>query len=751
MKNIKMFSILTCAAAVIALTFSSLIPTAAIANDKVKAKSTSSAKSDKTSKPLKVKAKKPKRFTNKEKFDLCAKIKKSVVLVTFEVSHDKKGEAPDVLGNCPENVGTLLEEERPLEIPAYVLSNNQVFIDDPNIPARYIKSIFVKHGGKKIKAKYEKYFIFGDYAILKLEKPLKNVTPLKFDAKAKGANYAFNSFRWDTRWCYNLENFKKNPLYFSSGERIISKESGYFILNRKGVSAGFSIRSLIPENYNWKGSPLKSKDAITVDNWKKIVAQTKKTVKKNIYFATLYFRSPKKQQEHSDYSDDSTEVETLAIKSPIENMVVILSEFKAKRTARLEKIILKVHQPDGSIKKVNAKFRGSLKDYGCFVATTEETLPGGKLNWAKPDTSFKALRHLQPGVQIRMQGNSLEYFYHRLRITGVNIGWKNHIYPRLSEQLSTYTLLFSKDGKSLDTLPVSRRIPDTDTSAWGSSGSSPKQTFASDLAAVFKDLDKNVDKSNIPLSEEKEKRLAWMGLILQPMDYELARMMKITDETNDGSSGAMVSYVYPGSPADKAGIKAGDFILRLNVEGKKEPVDISVSDPVRFSTYFWDRFDDIPESYYDRFPSPWIPIENDFTSMLTNLGIGKKFTAEFIINGKKVKKDFVVTECPKHYGIAKSYKSKPLGVTVKNITPELRRYFQMKKDSNGIIISNIKPGTIASVAGLKPFEIITEINNKPIKSVEDFEKIISKGGNFNFAVKRWIKGRMVKVEIPETK
>ena len=764
MKKIKLFSTITCAAIVFALAFANLNSTATATPVLTGTPPTMSKKASlKDSKPLDQDAKdfkkikdqiakiskklKAKPFSTKQKLNLLKKLSKSLVFVNFEVSYDKKGEAPDVLGCIPESVSTLLDEDRPLQIPAYALSSDRLLIEDPNIPARYLKSIFLEHNGEKIKVSYEKFFIFGDYAIMKLAKPVKGLTPIKFSAKAKKAKFILGTSRWDDRRSFSFTTLMTRCMFLDSGEKILTRTPDGIVFNKNGVSAGLICRSVIPENYKWKGSPLKHKDVMTVKAWEKIAAQTSKTVLNNVYFATVHFRSPKKQQEHSDYSDSSTRVETLAIKSPNENMVIILSEFNAKRTALMTKIVLKVTQPDGKLKKVNAKFKGSLKDYGCFVATVEEKLPGGNLNWAKPDYSFKNIDHLQPGAEIRFQGNKLEYFYHRMRITDTNIGWKNHVYPSISAELGHYTLLFSKNGKSLETLPISRRLPDTGDS-WGRGGETV-QTFASDIAKVFKNLDKHIDKSNIPLAENKEKRLAWMGLILQPMDYELARMMKITDETNGGCTGAMVSYVYPNSPAAKAGIKAGDFFLRLHVEGKKEPVDISVSEPVKFATYYWNVYDEIPESYFDEMPSPWIPIENDFTSMLTNLGIGKKFSAEFIIDGKKVKKEFKVTECPKHFGIAESFKSKALGITVKDITIELRRYFQMKADAPGVIISNIKPGTIASIAGLKPYEIITEVNGTPVKTVKEFEKLISKGGEFKFAVKRWIKGRMVKVEIPK--
>ena len=68
-----------------------------------------------------------------------------------------------------------------------------------------------------------------------------------------------------------------------------------------------------------------------------------------------------------------------------------------------------------------------------------------------------------------------------------------------------------------------------------------------------------------------ENRIAWLGVILQPLNRELARFNDLSEHTRDGKTGAMVSFVYPGSPADKAGVKVGQFLLRLRELEKDEP------------------------------------------------------------------------------------------------------------------------------------------------------------------------------------
>ena len=55
---------------------------------------------------------------------------------------------------------------------------------------------------------------------------------------------------------------------------------------------------------------------------------------------------------------------------------------------------------------------------------------------------------------------------------------------------------------------------------------------------MMADLPKYVDGGNVPLSDQDENRLAWMGVALQGLDKELARANNVSDQTRDGETGA---------------------------------------------------------------------------------------------------------------------------------------------------------------------------------------------------------------------
>jgi S1-C subfamily serine protease len=51
------------------------------------------------------------------------------------------------------------------------------------------------------------------------------------------------------------------------------------------------------------------------------------------------------------------------------------------------------------------------------------------------------------------------------------------------------------------------------------------------------------------------------------------------------------------------------------------------------------------------------------------------------------------------------------------------------------------------VSGIKPYELITHINDQPVTRVEDFKKLTADGGELRLAVKRMNTGRIVTVRL----
>ena len=62
------------------------------------------------------------------------------------------------------------------------------------------------------------------------------------------------------------------------------------------------------------------------------------------------------------------------------------------------------------------------------------------------------------------------------------------------------------------------------------------------------------------------------------------------------------------------------------------------------------------------------------------------------------------------------------------------------------MISKVEPGGRAGVAGVRPYELITHVNDQPVSSVNVFESLSASGGELKLSVKRMAKGRIVTVK-----
>ncbi len=86
--------------------------------------------------------------------------------------------------------------------------------------------------------------------------------------------------------------------------------------------------------------------------------------------------------------------------------------------------------------------------------------------------------------------------------------------------------------------------------------------FAIPVATVNEVLDELVNKGKVIKP--------YIGVYLQPVDKELADYFDAPD-----TNGAIVAYVVPGSPAEKAGMRKGDIIVEVDKQKVKTPEDIT--------------------------------------------------------------------------------------------------------------------------------------------------------------------------------
>jgi len=192
----------------------------------------------------------------------------------------------------------------------------------------------------------------------------------------------------------------------------------------------------------------------------------------------------------------------------------------------------------------------------------------------------------------------------------------------------------------------------------------------------------------------------WIGVYVQEVTPEISEGLNL-----NGEKGALVADVSPDGPADKAGLKRGDVIVEFNGTTIEEMPDL----PKTVASY-----------------AP-----------------GTKTKMKVIRGGKEKTLKIKLGELPDE--VAQSSRRTPgkaveqnLGLVVQEITPRVKKRFGVEH-SMGVIITDVQSGSIAAVAGLRPGDVILEINKDRIANLDNYRNTMDStesGQNVLFLIQR---------------
>ncbi|PJA78381.1 MAG: hypothetical protein CO149_04335, partial [Nitrospirae bacterium CG_4_9_14_3_um_filter_51_5] len=178
----------------------------------------------------------------------------------------------------------------------------------------------------------------------------------------------------------------------------------------------------------------------------------------------------------------------------------------------------------------------------------------------------------------------------------------------------------------------------------------------------------------------------FLGVGIQEVTADLAQSFQLHQ-----TKGALVTNVVPGSPADEAGIKRGDVIVEY--QGKP------VLDPRSLQHH------------------------------VIRTTVGSEVSMVVMRDGHKQSLKTKIREQQNPTQVAQAApvgKEGPLaGVAVQNLDNGLAQQLGLEKDMNGVVVMEVTPGSVAARAGLVQGDVISEINRKPVRSEEDFVKVVS--------------------------
>jgi serine protease Do len=200
------------------------------------------------------------------------------------------------------------------------------------------------------------------------------------------------------------------------------------------------------------------------------------------------------------------------------------------------------------------------------------------------------------------------------------------------------------------------------------------------------------------LKSSGEVTRGWLGVGIQDLTQELKKYYGID---NDG--GVLVTQIFEGDPAQKAGIQLNDIIIAVDGETVSSVRELS--------------------------------------GIIANTRVGKRTAVTFLREGKKktVYVELAKRQDDKLQAQKEAETNNDIGMQLMDLTPEKAAQFGYEEGETGVLVVNIEPNSKAADAGIQRGDLIKEINHEKITSVKEYGKTIKNidpGESINLLVKR---------------
>lgn len=187
--------------------------------------------------------------------------------------------------------------------------------------------------------------------------------------------------------------------------------------------------------------------------------------------------------------------------------------------------------------------------------------------------------------------------------------------------------------------------------------------------------------------ESIEAEEAWLGIFTQPLKDDFAEYWKITE-----AGGLIVSTVIPDSPAANDGIVPGDIIRRFDGQTIRATHDRDVI---------------------------------AFTQMVKEQTPGAEVEIELLRDGEMLELTTTLGRRPRAAQDADEYMDEQLGMSVREITRDLRILLNLGEEVQGVIVRRVVSGSPAQAARIQPGLIIMSMNSFTITNLEDYQEATS--------------------------
>lgn len=178
-----------------------------------------------------------------------------------------------------------------------------------------------------------------------------------------------------------------------------------------------------------------------------------------------------------------------------------------------------------------------------------------------------------------------------------------------------------------------------------------------------------------------------LGVGIQQVTSELAASLGLKEVR-----GVAVNSVTPGGPADKAGVKPGDVIVKLN--GK----DVNDTNVLR--------------------------------NQVAATGPGNEVTLTIVRDGQQQDVRVKLGELNAETARAGQQQggggatAGQLGLTVTQLTPDIARQLGLRNGTSGVVVEEVDPSGPAAQAGIQMGDVIQQVNRQPVRTPEDMRRAL---------------------------
>jgi Do/DeqQ family serine protease len=194
------------------------------------------------------------------------------------------------------------------------------------------------------------------------------------------------------------------------------------------------------------------------------------------------------------------------------------------------------------------------------------------------------------------------------------------------------------------------------------------------------------------LIDSGKVRRSQLGIGIQRVTSDVAASLGIKEVR-----GVLVNSVMPGSPAAEAGIQRGDVIVALNGEAVED--------------------------------------SNSFRNRIAGTAPGTQVALTLLRNGQEMKVQPKLREFQAETARGNSGAPSPdeptgqLGVTVQPLNPQLSQQLGLPAGTQGLVVANVDPAGPAAEAGIRPGDVIAEVNRQPVRSAGEVKQALEKAGS----------------------